>query len=181
MTTRREVLASAAALAVAGAAKADSPPAKPSGLPHAKPTEIGIDPRRLDVAFGLLKDWTSGDDAPVPGAALIVGRNGKVVPPRFFGRMGPEKDAEAIRDDAMFLMASITKPVVYIAGMMLVERGLLNLTDKVTRYIPEFKAHGKGETLVGHLFTHTSGLPDTKASGARMARQPALSSRGCAP
>jgi CubicO group peptidase (beta-lactamase class C family) len=170
MATRRDVLASAAALAVAGAAKPDEKVAKPFGLPHATPAEIGIDARRLDVAFALLKDWTSGADAPVPGAAIIVGRNGKVVPPRFFGRMGPEKDAEAIRDDAMFLMASITKPVVYLAGMMFVERGLLNLTDKVTRYIPEFKAHGKGETLVGHLFTHTSGLPDMLTDNEELRR-----------
>jgi CubicO group peptidase (beta-lactamase class C family) len=174
MTTpsRREALGAAAALAVAGTASPDAPPAKSPRLPHAKPADIGIDSRRLDVAFALLKKWTTGPDAPVPGGAIIVGRNGKVVPPRFFGRMGPEKDAEAIRDDALFLMASITKPVVYIAGMMLVERGLLNLTDPVTRYVPEFKAHGKGETLVGHLFTHTSGLPDVKASGAREVRSP---------
>jgi CubicO group peptidase (beta-lactamase class C family) len=169
--TRREALGAAAALAVAGTASPDAPPAKSSRLPHAKPADIGIDSRRLDVAFALLKKWTTGPDAPVPGGAIIVGRNGKVVPPRFFGRMGPEKDAEAIRDDALFLMASITKPVVYIAGMMLVERGLLNLTDPVTRYVPEFKAHGKGETLVGHLFTHTSGLPDMVPDNEELRRK----------
>src|SRR4029078_493144 len=60
----------------------------------------------------------------------------------------------------LFLMSSLTKPVVYLAAMILVERGLLNLSDKVTRYIPDFAAHHKEETLVLHLFTHTSGLPD---------------------
>ena len=105
-------------------------------MPHAKPDDIGIDARRLEVAYDLLTKWTAGPDAPIPGAALLVGRKGKVVSPRFFGRQGPEKDAPAIRKDAMFLMASITKPVVYLGAMMLVERGLLNLTDRVTRYVP---------------------------------------------
>jgi CubicO group peptidase (beta-lactamase class C family) len=43
---------------------------------------------------------------------------------------------------------------------LLVERGLLNLNDPVMRYLPDFAAHHKEATLVQHLFTHTSGLPD---------------------
>jgi CubicO group peptidase (beta-lactamase class C family) len=65
-------------------------------------------------------------------------------------------------------MASVTKPIVYMAGMMLVERGMLNLTDPVTRYVPEFATYGKGKTLVGHLFTHTSGLPDMLPNNAEL-------------
>jgi CubicO group peptidase (beta-lactamase class C family) len=127
-------------------------------LPAAKPEEIGLDPKRLQVAYDLIDRWTA--EGSVPGGAILVGRRGKVVPARSFGKQGPEPDAPPIRKDAMFLMASITKPVVYMAGMMLVERGLLNLTDPVVRYVPEFRAHSKEATLVGHLFTHTSGLPD---------------------
>jgi CubicO group peptidase (beta-lactamase class C family) len=129
-------------------------------LPHAKPEEIGLDPRRLQTAYDLLAKWTSGPKAPIPGGAILVGRHGKIVEPKFFGRQGPEPDAPPIRRDGMFLLASITKPVTYTGAMMLVERGLLNLSDRVTRYIPDFAAHHKEETLVSHLFTHTSGLPD---------------------
>lgn len=60
----------------------------------------------------------------------------------------------------MFLLASITKPITYLGAMILVERGELLLSDRVTRYLPDFAAHHKEETLVQHLFTHTSGLPD---------------------
>jgi CubicO group peptidase (beta-lactamase class C family) len=112
------------------------------------------------VAYDLLEKWTTGGDASVPGGAILVGRNGKVVPPRFFGRQGPERTAPAIRSDAIFLLASITKPVTYLGAMLLVERGQLSLGDVVTRYVPEFAAHGKADVLVGHLFTHTSGLPE---------------------
>jgi CubicO group peptidase (beta-lactamase class C family) len=170
--TRREWLGAAAgtglAAAAAGPGTAVTPP---RSLPTARPDEIGLDPRRLEVAYRLLADWTTGRDAPVPGGAILVGRHGRVVPPRFFGRQGPEPDAPPLRRDAQFLMASITKPVVYLAAMMLVERGRLNLSDPVTRYLPEFAAHGKEGVLVQHLFTHTSGMPDMLPNNAELRRQ----------
>ena len=140
-------------------------------LPFAKPEEIGIDAPRLQRAFDLLQSWTVGQNAPVPGGTMLVGRRGRVVEPRFFGRQGPEPDAGPLRRDAMFLMASITKPVVYLGAMMLVERGLLNLSDPVTRYLPDFAAHHKEATLVQHLFTHTSGLPDMLDNNEELRRQ----------
>ena len=140
-------------------------------LAYAKPAEIGLDERRLTSAYDRLEEWTSGKEPPIPGGAILVGRQGKIVEPRFFGRQGPEADAPPIRRDGIFLLASITKPVVYVAAMILVERGKLNLSDRVTRYIPEFKAHGKEETLVGHLFTHTSGLPDMLKNNEQLRRE----------
>jgi CubicO group peptidase (beta-lactamase class C family) len=131
-----------------------------SHLPHAAPSELGLDERRLQAAYDRLDEWTSGTNPPIPGGAILVGREGKTLQPRLFGRQGPEPDSPAIRPDAIFLLASITKPVVYMGALMLVERGLLNLSDHVTRYIPDFAAHHKEATLVSHLFTHTSGLPD---------------------
>jgi CubicO group peptidase (beta-lactamase class C family) len=127
-------------------------------LPVAAPAEIGFDPDRLDVAYRLLKSWTL--DGSVPSGAIVVGRHGRMVEPRLFGRMGPAADAPPIRPDALFLMASITKPIVYFGAMKLVEQGKLSLTDPVTRYLPDFAAHHKDQTLIIHLFTHTSGLPD---------------------
>jgi CubicO group peptidase (beta-lactamase class C family) len=140
-------------------------------LPLAKPEEIGIDARRLQTAYALLDTWTASKPAAVPGGAILVGRRGKILPPHFSGRQGPEANAPDIRKDGLFLLASITKPVVYSAAMMLVERGLLNLTDPVVRYVPEFKAHGKETTLVGHLFTHTSGLPDMLDNNAELRKK----------
>lgn len=160
------------ALAESSALTQSSEPQPAKGLlPQARPEEVGLDPRRLQAAYDLLEKWTAGPDAPVPAGAILVGRAGKTVAPRFFGRMGPERDAPAIRKDALFLMASITKPITYLGAMLLVERGLLNLNDRVTRYIPEFAANGKEETLVFHLFTHTSGLPDMLPNNTELRRQ----------
>jgi CubicO group peptidase (beta-lactamase class C family) len=140
-------------------------------MPHlsiAKASEIGLDQDRIDTAYNLLHEWTTGPNASVPGGAIVVGRNGKIVEPKFFGKQGAEPSAVDIRRDGMFLLASITKPVTYMAAMILVERGLLNLTDPVMRYIPDFAAHHKEETLVLHLFTHTSGMPDMVPDNAEL-------------
>lgn len=160
-----------ATLATGPATRSAESPQAESRLPQAKPDDIGLDPRRLQSAYDLLEKWTTGPDSPVPGGAILVGRSGKNVVPRFFGRMGPERDALPIRRDAMFLMASITKPIVYLGAMLLVERGQLNLNDRVTRYLPEFAENGKEETLVLHLFTHTSGLPDMLPNNTELRKQ----------
>ncbi len=129
-------------------------------LPQTTPNELHLDADRLAHAYDLLDAWTRGPSPPVPGAALLVGRRGRTLAPRFFGRQGPAPDDPPIRPDGIFLLASVTKPVTYLAAMLLVERGLLALSDPVTRYFPEFAAHHKDQTRVLHLFTHTSGLPD---------------------
>ena len=144
-------------------------------LPEAAAAEIALDEERLQLAYRLLEEWT--DEGSVPGAAIIVGRRGKTVAPRFFGRQGAEAQAEPIRQDGMFLMASITKPLTYLAAMMLVERGELGLSDLVTRYIPEFAAHHKEETRVHHLFTHTSGMPDMLPDNHELRKEHAPLSR----
>ena len=146
-------------------------------LPNATSAELDLNADRLQLAYDRLREWTSGDDPPVPGGAIVVGRHGKIVETRYFGRQGPEPDAEAIREDGMFLMASISKPVTYMAALMLMERGLLNLSDPVVRYIPDFAAHHKDETLVLHLFTHTSGMPDMLEDNAELRRAHAPLSR----
>ncbi|REJ75819.1 MAG: class A beta-lactamase-related serine hydrolase [Planctomycetota bacterium] len=146
-------------------------------LQHATPAELNLDSTRLQLAYDRLTEWTAGDDPPVPGGAIVVGRRGRIVETKFFGKQGPERDAEAIRRDGMFLMASISKPVTYMAALMLMERGLLNLSDPVARYIPDFAAHHKDETLVLHLFTHTSGMPDMLEDNEELRRAHAPLSR----
>lgn len=172
--TRRELLWTAVAAGGAlssGVHAAAEAEGGNSRLPHARPEDIGIDPRRLQVAYDLIEHWTAGPNAPVPSGAVLVGRFGKAVAPRFFGRQGPEPDAGPIRPDALFYMASVTKPVIYLGAMLLVERGRLNLSDPVTRYVPEFIGRGKDTAQVLHLFTHTSGLPDELPNNAELRRQ----------
>jgi CubicO group peptidase (beta-lactamase class C family) len=128
------------------------------GLSIGKPEEIGFDAAQLQRAYDLLDHWTRTDR--VPAATLCVGRRGQYVEPRFFGRQRPEPSAPALGKDALFLVASITKPVTATAVMMLVERGELALEDRVSAYVPRFGRSGKNDVQIRHLLTHTSGLPD---------------------
>jgi CubicO group peptidase (beta-lactamase class C family) len=137
-------------------------------LPIAKPEEIQLDGATLKTAYAKLDEWTKLKTGAIPGGAIVVGRHGKIVEPKFFGKQGPDPAAGAIRRDGMFLLASITKPVTYMAALKLVERGLLNLSDPVMRYIPDFAAHHKEDTKVVHLFTHTSGMPDMVPNNAEL-------------
>jgi serine-type D-Ala-D-Ala carboxypeptidase len=168
---RAALVAGGGVLSCGGPAWSNGAREQESALPQVKPEDIGMDAKRLQVAYDLMEKWTTGPKAPVPGGAILVGRNGKTVAPRLFGRQGPEADAEPIRRDAMFYMASVTKPVICMGAMLLVERGRLNLSDRVTRYIPEFTGKGKETAQVLHLFTHTSGLPDELPNNAELRKQ----------
>lgn len=135
-------------------------------LTFARPQDVGLDTDQLQRAYTLLERWCDADK--MPSATLCVGRKGGVAEPRFFGRQKPEKDAPALRKDALFLTASITKPVTVTAVMMLVERGEVMLSDRVAKFVPAFAAEGKGEILVRHLMTHSSGLPDMLPDNIKM-------------
>jgi len=124
---------------------------------YAAPVEAGISEERWSSACKLLGGFC--DDGTISSAALVAGRGSAIVQPQLFGKQSLNGE-EPLRDDAMFLVASITKPIVASAALLLVERGLLTLSDKVTDYIPEFGKNGKNAVRIRHLLTHTSGLPD---------------------
>jgi len=104
-----------------------------------------------------LERWVATDQ--VPAAGVCIGRKGKIVEPMFVGKLRPDAESP-LRNDALFLVASLTKPVTVSAAMLLVERGLMALDDRVADYVPNFAANGKQDVRIRHLMTHTSGLPD---------------------
>lgn len=124
----------------------------------ADPAEAGIDSNRWRAVPALFDAWCGTDR--LPAAGILVGRHGKTTGPRFFGRRGPGKEAPPIGEEAIFLVASITKPIVGAAVLILAERGLLALDDRVETYVPAFGRTGKHAVTLRHLLTHTSGLPD---------------------
>jgi CubicO group peptidase (beta-lactamase class C family) len=136
-----------------------------SGLPLTRPEVIGFDPQRLQRALDLLQKWA--DTEKLPAAGVCIGRKGCMLEPWLVGRQRPDSTTP-LRKDALFLVASVTKPVTVTAVMMLVERGLLTLGDKVADFVPEFAARDKGNIEVRHLMTHTSGLPDMVADNEKL-------------
>jgi CubicO group peptidase (beta-lactamase class C family) len=145
------------------------------GLPRAKsPEEVGLSSERLKRLTETFK--TEIDKGTMPGAVLLVARHGKVAYFEALGTRDPQTN-DAMRTDAIFRLASMTKPMVSVATMMLVEEGRLALIDPVSRYLPEFKGVQVGveqkdadgqvklllerprrEMTIQDLLRHTSGL-----------------------
>ncbi|WNG18118.1 serine hydrolase domain-containing protein [Cystobacter fuscus] len=100
-------------------------------------------------------------DKRVVGAVVLVARDGKVI----YHRAAGEADREAhipLREDAVFRLASMSKPLVSAAALALVDQGKLGLEDPVTRWLPDFRprlADGREAVItVRQLLTHTAGL-----------------------
>ncbi len=95
----------------------------------------------------------------LPGAVVLVGRQGKIVWRKAYGNRALEPNTEAMTPDTIFDLASLTKVVATATSVMiLVERGKIRLGDPVSRYIPEFGEMGKKTITVEQLLTHRSGL-----------------------
>ena len=96
----------------------------------------------------------------IPGAVVLVARHGRIAYFRAFGNRSVNPEQEAMTTDTIFDMASITKVLATAPSIMLLaERGILRLDDKVKRYLPEFSGGGKDGITLRHLLTHYSGLP----------------------
>jgi CubicO group peptidase (beta-lactamase class C family) len=95
------------------------------------------------------------------GAVVFVGMGGKLVYRRAAG-MANREQRVPMTEDKIFLIASVTKPIVTAAAMRLVELGELSVTDPVTRWLPEFTPKldtGEPPQITIHqLLTHSAGL-----------------------
>lgn len=121
--------------------------------------DLQLDPVRWDVVSKLAQSLV--DDGTLPAIAIQITRGAfHLEAPLAFGRQRLDDDAGSLRDDAIFLVASITKPVVAMAVLNLIERGELALNDRVVDLLPEFAAPPRRPLTVRNLLTHTSGLPD---------------------
>jgi CubicO group peptidase (beta-lactamase class C family) len=185
MTIAKKQLWSAAsavilALAVACSPKAEpvaEAPAAPAAPPAADPAVTSInmagDPAALGfdpAAFAKARtDLEANVKAGlIPGAVLLVAKGGQVVNVTTVGTEGPG-DPDPMSAETIFRVYSMSKPIVSVAAMQLVEEGKLALEDPVSKYIPEFANPkvlvGKGETrpaareiTVRDLLSHESGL-----------------------
>lgn len=136
----------------------------------AKPETVGMSSERLAKIDAVMQGFVK--DNQLPGMMTLVQRRGEIAQFGMYGMMDIEQ-SRPMEEDAIFRIYSMTKPIVSIALMMLVEEGRLSLGDPVAQYIPAF---GKTKVYAGmtpfrmqlieqetpmtvhHLMTHTSGL-----------------------
>jgi CubicO group peptidase (beta-lactamase class C family) len=101
-----------------------------------KPEDVGLSSERLQRISQMIQRRIAAGD--IAGAVTIVARKGKVAHLSAQGVMDLASK-QPITPASMFRIASMTKPVVGVAIMMMVEEGKLRLNDPVSRYIPEFR------------------------------------------
>jgi len=145
-------------------------------LPRAEPESVGMSSERLGRIATTLRDDVAA--RKIPGAVLLVARQGKVVQYEAIGKLDPAAGDAPMTKDAIFRIYSMSKPITSVTAMMLVEEGKLKLDDPVAKYIPSFAnvkvgvekanpADGKATLelvaprrpmTVQDLLRHTSGL-----------------------
>lgn len=116
----------------------------------------------------------------IVGCVVLVRQNGKEIYARAAG-LAAREEGRAMERDAIFRLASVTKPIVATAVLRMVDLGLFSLDDPVTRFLPWFTPSAPDGTvppiLIRHLLTHTSGITyDVPADvSAGLAGGPAIS------
>src|SRR3954454_17813985 len=161
----------------AQAAAKPAPTPQPPPLPEASPQSLRLSPAglaRMSAAFK--REIYNGT---IPGVTVMVARRGRIGWFEALGRQNPAQSAPMTRD-SIFRIYSMTKPIVSVGIMQLVEDGFLLLSEPLAKYIPEFAAQkvgvekdGKLELVplarpitIQDLLRHTSGLTnDTAGNG----------------
>ncbi len=139
-------------------------------LAAVEPERVGVSSERLGRLNQILQLYV--DEGRLPGAALIVARDGGVIFQKAVGYRDLEA-AEPLRTDDLFRIASQTKALVSVGIMILQERGALLISDRLSDYLPAFDGttvavptDGEGYEVVAserpitlrHLLTHTAGI-----------------------
>lgn len=97
----------------------------------------------------------------IVGTVVLAAQDGRLVYRRAAG-LADREAGRPVREDTVFLYASLTKPMVTAAALRLVEEGRIALADPVTKYLPDFRpklADGSEPVItIHHLLTHTAGL-----------------------
>lgn len=104
--------------------------------PASKPEDVGLSAERLPRIHETVQRYL--DAKQLAGAVTLVARRGRVAHLEAHGVMDVDSKAP-MRKDAIFRIASMSKPVTGVSIMMLMEEGKLRLNDPVSRFIPEFK------------------------------------------
>lgn len=107
------------------------------GLPPAAPEAIGLSAERLARIDRVIQTYLQREE--VAGAVVLVARKGQVGYYKAFG-MADRENRIPMREDALFRIASMTKPITSVAVMMLYEEGHFLLDDPVSAHLPAFQA-----------------------------------------
>ena len=117
-------------------------------LPVASPESVGLCPQRVGQLMNALQ--SEAERQRLPGAVALIARHGKLALFESMGALDPAQGTPMVRD-AIFRIYSMTKPIVSVAVMMLMEQGKLLLNDPVAKYLPEYAAQKVAVQIDGTL------------------------------
>lgn len=130
----------------------------------AQPHSVNLHRQHLSHIDAVIQSAIEKKD--IPGAVVLIGDKEHVYYRKSFGNRQLVPIQRKMRMDMMFDMASVTKPMATATSVMiLAERGMLRLTDRVSDYIPSFSRYMTRDSVLAkearlyHLLNHTSGLP----------------------
>jgi CubicO group peptidase (beta-lactamase class C family) len=136
-----------------------------------KPESVGLSTERLDRIDALLNRHV--EDKKIAGAVALIARRGKIA---YFRAFGVADNDKPMHKDTIFRIASMSKPLTSTAVMLLYQEGRLLLSDRISKYIPEFRhpkvleilpqgsdsafklVPAKREITIRDLLCHTSGI-----------------------
>ena len=131
-------------------------PAAAADLPTASPQSQGLSPTRLARIRDVIQSEINADR--MPGAVVLVARKGAIVHSDIVGFQ--DKDAgKPLKRDTIFRAYSMTKPIVSVMTMMLVEEGRLQLTDPVSKFLP---AMAKMEVMTNPAEANSARVPASR-------------------
>lgn len=108
---------------------------KPTKLPVAEASSVGMSANGLGRIDGMIREHIEA--GKIQGAVTAIARRGSVVHFSAYGQMDI-KEGRAMEHNAIFRMASSSKPVLGVAAMMMIEEGKMRVEDPVSKYIPAF-------------------------------------------
>ncbi len=109
------------------------------------------------IADSLIENAIS--DSAFPGAVLLVSKGGKIVHEKAYGHFTYDRTSPEMNINTIFDLASVSKVVgTTTMAMMLIDKGKMNLDDKVIKFLPEFNNNGKENITIRNLLVHNSGL-----------------------
>ena len=128
-------------------------------LVMASPGAVGMSEAGLAKVDSIIEAAVA--DRATPGAALAIGRHGRLVRLKGFGKLDYRPGFGEVTDSSLYDVASLTKVIgTTSAAMLLVQDGLLDLNAPVKQYLPEWTGTPAKEAVtVRQLMTHTAGLP----------------------
>jgi CubicO group peptidase (beta-lactamase class C family) len=147
------------------AAKHPAAPQTPP-LPQAKPESLGLSPVRLQRMSDAFKREI--DKGTTPGVTMMVARRGQIGWFEALGQQNPASPAP-MAHNTLFRIFSMTKPIVSIGIMMLLEEGYFLLNDPIAKYIPEFSDQKVGVENNGRQLYQQSRVRSRKISNAEHA------------